>query len=796
MAARRELTAAWITPHRLSLAVLVSMLATNFDPFSSPEYVQLALYLVEEVHSVVSREKSLFELADELDALEEELGGDLDDENRPQSLAESLVDRLDEMADGGDGGLDGLFVFLSELELLSPPPHRAEDAAGEPKLEPQSVLGVFVRQVSVAFRAQPFEALCRLFDNLGDYLGDFQEERSFLNQSLANSEMSMEPPQLTPSAPTVAQLHQHIHEHAQRLEMSAAPLSMEALADEIADMLAQVHDQPKLYYLRFLYCIRSRDFEASLESLHKYFDLISGPRTIQFAALNLAALHLLFGHTDEAMEAIRETVRVAQQSNDASALSHAVSWLLRVINAQDESRTAVARPQAHGGAEQTSEVQVLRRAYASASESEQPHLASLTLLAQAKHVMKHGVNAAPSLQQGAQAPLPAAVWACVEASRRLERETAAAGLVEAGDCAQLEPTEGGAGNQHALIAALWDKLGHTTLSHAMATLQLAHCTDGAPRGDTAAVACSLALVAAEEGRMDDAIDQVREVARSAPAPDPLVPRTLYSMMGERALRLGDTKVAAIMAASLASLASSSGTQRLGDDAKLLQARINLRENKLFEAVAGASELVYLQHCRGQQAESVRPLLLLAEVYGEADSPISALPYVLSALSLCEAHCMDGAAAYATMTLAELQLRLGSPRKALALLESIMPQVLEHCPPALRAQTAVLLARCNIGLAADLGSGSGGAAAAQQLLENAIGSLRDAQPVFEELGQLARATEGWYLQAHVYQLLGIREERNRCSAQFCKSTGAGAQGQQLELGDGPVLDEILALAASA
>lgn len=35
-------------------------------------------------------------------------------------------------------------------------------------------------------------------------------------------------------------------------------------------------------------------------------------------------LHLSFGHIDEAMQAINETVRVAQQSNDPTALGYAV----------------------------------------------------------------------------------------------------------------------------------------------------------------------------------------------------------------------------------------------------------------------------------------------------------------------------------------------------------------------------------------------------------------------------------------------------------------------------------------
>eukprot|EP01051_Picozoa_sp_SAG22_P018093 SAG22_NODE_2951_length_2081_cov_1.848638_1_plen_44_part_10 len=44
----------------------------------------------------------------------------------------------------------------------------------------------------------------------------------------------------------------------------------------------------------------------------------------------MAVLHLHFGHVDEALQAINETVRVAQQSNDPTALGYAVMWMLPI----------------------------------------------------------------------------------------------------------------------------------------------------------------------------------------------------------------------------------------------------------------------------------------------------------------------------------------------------------------------------------------------------------------------------------------------------------------------------------
>ncbi len=50
----------------------------------------------------------------------------------------------------------------------------------------------------------------------------------------------------------------------------------------------------------------------------------------QYAILNLATLHLHFGHEDQSIQAIHETVRIAQQNNDHVCLMHALSLLCQV----------------------------------------------------------------------------------------------------------------------------------------------------------------------------------------------------------------------------------------------------------------------------------------------------------------------------------------------------------------------------------------------------------------------------------------------------------------------------------
>jgi hypothetical protein len=113
-------------------------------------------------------------------------------------------------------------------------------------------------------------------------------------------------------------------------------------------------------------------------------------------------------------------------------------------------------------------------------------------------------------------------------------------------------------------------------------------------------------------------------------------------------------------------------------------QLELARRRLQPACREATALLELYRCRGQTANLVPVLLLLAEIHQHADSAVVALPHVLSALSLCEAFSMERHHSYALTMLAELHLRLGTPSQAIALLQDVMPRLLEHAPAALQA----------------------------------------------------------------------------------------------------------------
>jgi len=176
------------------------------------------------------------------------------------------------------------------------------------------------------------------------------------------------------------QLQYHLHCMAEELESRIGVVSSEQIEEEVSSMLNISPDLPRAHFVRYLNCLMHREYQGAVDSLHTYFDYCTrpgGPTSatpatdtrgaaavhasatlgrrrpmMQYAVLNLAALHFEFGHRRESMLAIQETVRVAQQNGDHVCVVLALTWLFRLASSS--------------GGQETS--QLLRRSLARAKE--------------------------------------------------------------------------------------------------------------------------------------------------------------------------------------------------------------------------------------------------------------------------------------------------------------------------------------------------------------------------------------------------------------------------------------------
>lgn len=84
------------------------------------------------------------------------------------------------------------------------------------------------------------------------------------------------------------------------------------------------------HYVLYLDAFRDKDYEASFEHLHRYYDYTmnsKGRTHYQYALFTLGTLQAEFGFHAEAIRAIEEAITVARENRDNNCLNYILSWL-------------------------------------------------------------------------------------------------------------------------------------------------------------------------------------------------------------------------------------------------------------------------------------------------------------------------------------------------------------------------------------------------------------------------------------------------------------------------------------
>ena len=217
-----------------------------------------------------------------------------------------------------------------------------------------------------------------------------------------------------------------------------------------------------------------------MESLHRFFDYAlsrGGPKhqssttpavsaaggnargVIQYAILNLAALHFRFGHLNLAAAAIDEAVRVAQAGRDHACVTFALSWLHHISDAR------------HADGEE-----VLQRCVSRARELGLAHLAASTTLALVQHrttsenasILLSGNPPFASSYNPPSAQVQS-VWELLHSllstrGKSLEMSPGAAHHQGAQPLASGDAPDPMVARRHLVAGGVWELLGHRTLS--------------------------------------------------------------------------------------------------------------------------------------------------------------------------------------------------------------------------------------------------------------------------------------------------------------------------------------------
>ena len=220
---------------------------------------------------------------------------------------------------------DDLNMFFLQLKklLCRSDTHHASSSAGlneaerfqavnNSLVEPNSILGVFLRECCVSFELLSFEGVGRLLRRVKAYQGLHEQG---LSTSCDKGEGVAETGTKTTKAKAAA----------------AAAAGKRLDSKDSSVLLSQ-----------YLSDVGARDYYSALSSLHTYFDYSAGSHqglaqldtrlgNFEHATLEMAQLHVEFGHMWEGIKALEETLRSSQQNTNHICLIHALALMCQVL---------------------------------------------------------------------------------------------------------------------------------------------------------------------------------------------------------------------------------------------------------------------------------------------------------------------------------------------------------------------------------------------------------------------------------------------------------------------------------
>lgn len=647
----------------------------------------------------------------------------------------------------------------------------------------------------------------------------------------------------TRSLRTVEQVEVFLKEQAGLLEKGVGRMPKEELDANLTQLEKLAPDMVRAHHLRYLNHLQQSDYPATMDNLHRYFDYSAGMGGVsaggascdssvgrfQAGLLSLGSMHAHFGHVDQAMQALNEAVRIAQQYNDDACLAHALAALCHMLFDVGAASETYAKGESAGlrdvGTGPSLGIQqqlllLLRRCLRRALELKLPQLVAFSRLALAKFDLKHvrRFSSLGGLENGGQlGTSPLEVCRALRLSSYLLGDSISNGMSPhtgmSGNHATMNQQRGNnmngnqplsaagnmaggggawtsltrrlgrtsdtivklAGTSHLLRAASWELYGSVPLVRVSALIHATCYADMASSDDVLLSYVKLAQHLAAFKGYAAAQPALKVTATRFPAAVNSWVRTVQlQLIHDHALHRGELKLAQVACGELAASASPviGVDMERKIEATFRHIRTLLVSGHLDEAAAVARLLFSSCYKASMQLEFVLILLLLADIHKTADSAVTGLPYALTGLTLCQVFNLDWLQASAKVTLAELWLGLGvgHASRARLLLQQCLPMVLGHGGLELRARTNLALARCYL---SDPGFST------ETQLENILDLLQQAAEEFEILEDFALAGEAYYLQALASYHWGSVEERNTASKAFqrCMQSLNSAQASE-------------------
>ncbi|CAI5722821.1 unnamed protein product [Hyaloperonospora brassicae] len=442
---------------------------------------------------------------------------------------------------------------------------------------------------------------------------------------------------------------------------------------------------PNVLFVRYLSFLRNRDYQGALDSLHHYHDVLS-PRQgscvgdhkssdgtssasvpaeatrmhfrgsgVQYAALNLAGLQIVFHRYDAAHESIQEAIRVAQHHGDHICVAFALAWMVRIKQKVGASKG-----------------EVLQLAGSCLSRAKELRLPALQVLATLAESSGNGLRWVKSTE------------------------------------AVLDSVWNLSGKVMLSHAAAWSMFGHRSLEKVFSRVHSSCYGDSASTGEIALTVSHMAisnLAHAEEGVnvYVRALEFLLGVAAGETGAedqrhllnDATYQRTLHRLFFLWALDRGEFARAEVHLSAIVALSPQDN-----DFPAYLEA-IMLQANMLTATGDYSRSLILLERlevtCSEQGVAYLYAQVLLAisrtRVRAAAPhAPFASLNILLKSIDICRSHHYDLLLAEAHVVMAEVYIALGKLQDAYALMNDQMPFVMENGSVSLRGECLLVLAK--------------------------------------------------------------------------------------------------------
>ncbi|XP_061189675.1 anaphase-promoting complex subunit 5-like [Saccostrea echinata] len=644
-----------------------------------------------------------------------------------------------------------LMDFFQELHRMLTEPITPE----MPVISGSSVLGLFFRRMILVFDSLSFSQVTTLYNQFRRYYEEVNappqiDESENFGGSLMDS-ITKETERLTCSALGRESSHLGLgqtksesggyfsHKQAeyfisrqgfllQHNEKEA--MSPKELQTQISNMLRSNPALAEAHFLSYMNNLRVKEYCNALHNLFHCFDRntnftddIITNKTVEedvsrrYASLNLAGLHFRFGHKEEALAALQEAIRMAQETNDHVCLQHALSWLHRIEDSGN-ARTA----------------SLIARSVEKSEELALPNITSLSVQALAKH------NAFSTAR-------PSSVIEYMLKSDIL-------------NCQHSQPHFMCV--SYAQKAALWHMYGKRESSSMCSQLVLNLDTSEGGiyhNGESVCLAlCNLARIFADDGNYLLALEVINNAKQRFPR------QTQHAhlwMTYEQEIVFDRSMIS--HRDELASQALT-GLQALDEDEYSLRSGIFKKEKGDVSAslatLTKLRERVQTNSHKFSPEFPCRVMLALADLYIQTGNHISATPQILECITKAKEHYLDYMHSLAAVYLAFVQLLMQLPEKALELLDQHMVTILSHGNCLDRARTMYCYARCSVAAGSKLNETD-----RKSSLLLAVNLMISVIELFKKLEAHMRVKDAVYYLARLYHELGYTSERNKCAYEF-------------------------------